>query len=255
MSSQPFIAVRGNDGLMGVLLDPPPFANDRTPVRVRLQDGRDLQVPPAALVQQPDGSYYLAVGPADVPPPITSTAQTAQPQQQETIVPVLAEELVVDKRAVPTGGVRVHKQIQQHDELVDMPLIKEHVDIQRVVINREVEAPLPVRYEGDTTIIPLVEEVLVVEKRLRLKEEIRITRHRTEERYQERVVLQREQAEIERVDAQGNPVAEPIVSAPVLTHDPVLSNEPVLTHEPVLERAVPVKPATPIRRNRIIRED
>ena len=127
-----------------------------------------------------------------------------RPSREESVIPVLAEELVVDKRQVPTGGVRVHKRIGEHEEMVDIPLVKERVDIRRVLIDREIDAPVAVRREGDTTIIPIVEEVLVVEKRLRLKEEIHITREAGTERHQERVILRHEEAQIERLDEHGN---------------------------------------------------
>jgi uncharacterized protein (TIGR02271 family) len=125
------------------------------------------------------------------------------PQGNESVIPVLAEELVVEKRQVPTGGVRVHKRIDQHEEMVDVPLVKERVEIRRVLIDREIEAPVSVRREGDTTIIPIVEEVLVIEKRLRLKEEIHIIREARTERHQERVTLRREEAQIERLNEHG----------------------------------------------------
>lgn len=128
-------------------------------------------------------------------------------QAEEIVIPVIAEELIVDKREVATGGVRVHKFVQEHEEVVSMPLLQEHVDVRRVIIGRDVDGPMPIRYEGQTTIIPLVEEVFVVEKRMRLKEEIHITRTMREETTQHRVVLQREEAKVERLDAHGRVVS------------------------------------------------
>lgn len=58
------------------------------------------------------------------------------------------------------------------------PLFAEDVDVQRVAINQVVESVPDTRIEGDTTIIPVVEEILVVEKRLVLREEVRITKRR-----------------------------------------------------------------------------
>ena len=67
-------------------------------------------------------------------------------------------------------------------------------------MDKVVEKADAVRSEGDTTIIPLYEEVLVVEKRLVLVEEIRITKRQTEKRELERVTLRREQATVERLE-------------------------------------------------------
>ncbi|MCA1628121.1 MAG: YsnF/AvaK domain-containing protein, partial [Acidobacteria bacterium] len=61
--------------------------------------------------------------------------------------------------------------VREREEIVDELLLKEAVEVERVIINREVDAPVPVRYEGETMIVPVLEEMLVVEKRLVLKEE------------------------------------------------------------------------------------
>lgn len=45
------------------------------------------------------------------------------------------------------------------------------MQVTRMPIDAEVTTPPGVRVEGDTTIVPVIEEVLVVEKRLILKEE------------------------------------------------------------------------------------
>ena len=66
-------------------------------------------------------------------------------------------------------------------------------------IQRVVDAPLPVREEHGTLIVPVLEEVLVVEKRLMLKEEIHIRTHRVETRQPQQVTLRREEVSVERV--------------------------------------------------------
>jgi uncharacterized protein (TIGR02271 family) len=182
--------VIGRDGLHGTLVDPMPRGSSDDPVRVRFDRGPTIEVPASMLEQDRDGVYHIPLGPADL-------------QRDQTVVPVLAEELVVDKEAIPTGGVRVHRRVHEHEELVDVPLLKEHVDVRRVIVDREVDGPLPVRREGDTTIVPVVEEVLVISKRFVLREEIHIARTVREERHQERVTLKRHEAEIEEVDASG----------------------------------------------------
>jgi stress response protein YsnF len=64
------------------------------------------------------------------------------------------------------------------------------------------EAPVPVRQEGLTTIITLLEEV-VVEKRLRATEEVRITKRRTTRQASQHVTLRREEAVVERLEVAG----------------------------------------------------
>jgi stress response protein YsnF len=94
--------------------------------------------------------------------------------------------------------------VHEREELVDPPLLRDKVKIERVPINRVVEGPLPVRYEGDTMIISLLEEVLVVETRLLLKEEVHITTRRTDTHTPERVTLRHEDVTIERVNRAHN---------------------------------------------------
>jgi stress response protein YsnF len=79
--------------------------------------------------------------------------------------------------------------------------MREEVHVRRVPINRVVDGPIPVRHVGDTMIISLLEEVLVVEKRLMLKEELHITKGEVETYKPQRVILRSEEATIERVDA------------------------------------------------------
>jgi stress response protein YsnF len=58
---------------------------------------------------------------------------------------------------------------------------------------------VPVRHVGNTMIISLLEEVLVVEKRLMLKEELHITKGEVETYKPQRVTLRTEEAVVERV--------------------------------------------------------
>jgi stress response protein YsnF len=77
-----------------------------------------------------------------------------------------------------------------------------HVPVDRIVALEEAPAN---RYEGDTLIVPVLEEVLVVERRVRIKEELHITRIRREEQYREEVTLKAEQVRVERFDESGTP--------------------------------------------------
>ena len=116
-------------------------------------------------------------------------------------VPVVEERAVVRKRKRVTGAVRVRTEVREDVEVVDQPLAVERVEVERVPLDRWLEAPVPVRQEGDTTVVTLHEEVLVVEKRLRATEEVRITRRTSVRHAEERVTLRREEAVVERLDA------------------------------------------------------
>jgi uncharacterized protein (TIGR02271 family) len=115
------------------------------------------------------------------------------------VVPVLVEELEVQKRLVETGKVRITKVVRKREATVDAPLWHDQVAITRVPIQRVVEGPVPVREEHGTTIISVVEEVLVVEKRWMLREEIHIRQQRIETHQPQRITLRSEEVQVERV--------------------------------------------------------
>jgi stress response protein YsnF len=64
------------------------------------------------------------------------------------------------------------------------------------------------RVEGNVTVVPIVEEVLVVEKRLLVKEEVRITLRDTTERVEVPVQLRRQRAVVERTGDMGQPASD-----------------------------------------------
>jgi len=122
-------------------------------------------------------------------------------------VPVVREEVQVDKRVVDTGrGVRIHKTVAEHPCHIDERLTRDEVEISHVPVDRIVplDAAPATRYEGDTLVVPILEEVLVVERRVRIKEEVRITRTRREEHHAETVMLKSEQVSVERFDEAGD---------------------------------------------------
>jgi uncharacterized protein (TIGR02271 family) len=116
----------------------------------------------------------------------------------EAVIPIVAESLQVGRREVETGRVRLTKLVHEAQEVVDLPLLAEEVRVERVPVGRIVDGPVEPRQEGDTLVLPVLEEVLVVEKRLMLKEEIRVTRIRTEARSPQTVTLRTEEVRIER---------------------------------------------------------
>jgi uncharacterized protein (TIGR02271 family) len=133
--------------------------------------------------------------------------QEQEQERQRDTIPVVEERAVVRKAKRITGVVQARTVVSEREERLDVPVETEEVEVERVSLDRWVEAPLPVRQEGDTTVIPLHEEVLVVEKRLKLVGEVRLTRHRSTAQATRRVTLRREDAVVERVEAEPAPSA------------------------------------------------
>jgi stress response protein YsnF len=96
---------------------------------------------------------------------------------------LLAEEVAVGKEAIETGRLRVNKQTRTREASIDENLLSEHADIERVPIGRQVFEMPSIRQEGDTTIVPIVEEVLHTERRLfferRRSQDYQATHNRT----------------------------------------------------------------------------
>ena len=195
--------VRGADGLLGTVIDhdgPSPEGPEDA-LDVLFEDGRRLLIPSRFLELQRDGGYRLVA-------PIGEVERlSAARERDEVVIPVVAEAVEVGKRRVETGRVRVRKTVRTTEKVVDEPVVREEVEVERVPINRVIDEAVGPRQEGDTLIVPLLEEVLVVEKRLVLREEVRITRRRTEHRSSRSVTLRTEEATVERVDTGGGPTA------------------------------------------------
>lgn len=113
-------------------------------------------------------------------------------------IPVLQEEAHVAKRTVETERVSVRTFTQTQDVLVHDEVRREHVEVTRVVCDREIREAPAIRTEGDVTIVPVFEERLVVEKRLFLVEELHLRRTATVEQVEMPTTLRRTGVEIER---------------------------------------------------------
>ena len=118
--------------------------------------------------------------------------------ERDELIPLVEEQLEVGKREVERGRVVVRKRVDTREEFAEAVLHHEELSVERVPMEVEVDAPPAVREEGDVLIVPVLEEQLVVQTRLILKEELRITRHRRAETFREPVRLRAEVAEVTR---------------------------------------------------------
>jgi uncharacterized protein (TIGR02271 family) len=129
------------------------------------------------------------------------------PDADEPTILLHAEGFTVARRSVAGDTVRVETTTRTQDHHIDEPLSHTRVEVERIPIGRTVTAVPPVREEGDTTILPVVEEVIVVEHRLILKEEVHIRRVQVAERHTETVTTREQTAEICRRKA-DSPASE-----------------------------------------------
>ncbi len=130
----------------------------------------------------------------------------------DEVLQLHAERLDVRRRVRQTGEVRVALQTRSREEQVDEQLNRREVRVERVSIDRFVDEMPEVREEGETTVIPVVEEIFV--RRLFLKEEVRVTRIDTTHPHRETVTLRYQDVVISRTGSAET------------TADPVVDNKP-----------------------------
>jgi uncharacterized protein (TIGR02271 family) len=121
------------------------------------------------------------------------------PINEETVpIPLLQEELNVVASQVVTDRVRVTTHVQEREVLVEHVEEQGELIVERRAVDREVKvAPGPMQ-EGDTLIVSLVEERLVLEKRLFVIEEVRITRVSTSRTVAKPMILRTMQASVQQ---------------------------------------------------------
>ena len=191
--------VRLSNGLKGTVLRTSRLLDKREFNTVKLSNGKQITVPSSNLELQDDGNFYLR---EEQPRAMAQPESVPQPDSvQRSSERHVAPERHSDVDSSPS---------KQHQANIDAPvsgenyadpgtsLFKEDVDLERVPINRVLEAPADVRIENGVTIIPVMEEIMIVTKQLVLKEEIRITRCREQSHYHETVSLRAEEVEVRR---------------------------------------------------------
>lgn len=136
----------------------------------------------------------------------------AKPEDRTVVseerIPLIEERLRIDKEWVETGRVRVRTVTEDVPFMVRDELRHEQVEVTRVPVNRPLEGAPEVRTEGDVTILPVVEERLVVEKRLFVVEEIHVRRIVAHDRIEQEFMLRRQRADVERTSSTEEPREE-----------------------------------------------
>jgi len=124
-------------------------------------------------------------------------------ESESVRIPLAAERVLVGTRMRRTAVVRVSTRVERRTTVVDPPLRRQRIEIRRRRVDRFVDRAPDVRREGDTLIVPIVEEVVTT--RLKVVEEVAITLRRTVERRPQHVELRRERAIVERLASEATP--------------------------------------------------
>ena len=166
----------------------------------------------------PDGTRRTVVAPGeatDAPSVLRADAEAdalnAQRRADGTeggTIPIVEEVARVEKRVVDKGTVRVSTDIETVTERVETPLLQQSAGLDRVRVDRVVDRMPEPRLDGDTIIVPIVEERVVVTKQLVVTEEVRVAL--TEETLTDvqDVTLRKERVHIDKIPGESETRAD-----------------------------------------------
>jgi stress response protein YsnF len=125
----------------------------------------------------------------------------------ETVIPLAEESVSISKREVETGQVRVALSTDIEAVIARETLRGCRIEVERMPVNRVLPDGEPApqsRQEGDTLVIPVVEEKAVVVKRLVVTEEVRLRFVTTQTPFEEEVSVRRQRATVDRVTPEAS---------------------------------------------------
>lgn len=142
----------------------------------------DVDAATADLLQQDVDANTAGVVQRDVEIETTSKAtETVDLDNQDLVFALAEEQLEADVYEKQIGTVQIAKRTEVLPVEGEIEVDHDEVEIEHRAVNEPVAEAEEPWYDGDTLVVPVYEEVLVTEKHLYLKEEIRITRVKTAE--------------------------------------------------------------------------
>jgi uncharacterized protein (TIGR02271 family) len=198
------VVFRGEGGLTAWVDPALPLIEtmERPHTYVYLEDGQQVPVEISRLRRDSDGGYSLTTT-------VEQVLEAETPVVRNPLDEVVTETVAV--AAPASERVKVTKTVEEQKHVISEPMLHEQVSVERVPIGQYVEDVPVAREENGVMIFPVVEEVLVVEKRYLLKEEVRVTKTR-EVRPDDRVFTTlTERASVEPTD---EPLSEGITMRP-----------------------------------------
>jgi uncharacterized protein (TIGR02271 family) len=164
---------------------------------MKLDTGEQIVIPFDQLELLPDGNYFL-LSESNIEQWKTGSIRAhGDQEEQDLVVPVIEEEIKIGKR-VYEEKVQVSKQVHEEEVEINEPGFREEIEIERIPKDEVLDAPISPYTEGDIMVIPIIEERVVVMKRLVLVEEVRIKKIRREIRESQSVTLRREEVVVDR---------------------------------------------------------
>ena len=116
----------------------------------------------------------------------------------EEIIPVIQEDVVIGTERITTGTVRVRTVLHEDEHAIDEPITTTDVEVKRIPVDLWTDEPIADRVEGDTRIISVHREEIIVQRRLHVVEEVHVTLRKREERHREIVRTRQTQVVVDR---------------------------------------------------------
>jgi uncharacterized protein (TIGR02271 family) len=182
---------------------------------VFFQKDHELHYGGIAEIRDNDIVYRLSqeatAGAAPQPlPPTESYRTTELPEGKELRVPLMEEQVVVEKSTRETGAVRIHKNVVSEQRQITVPVRHEEVIIERRPAGPSTPAQVTTRpFEDERYSIPIHEEAFQVIKRSVLKEEVSVRRVTREEQRVASATVRHEELEVEDTSRKAPSVGDP----------------------------------------------
>lgn len=213
-------AVETDTGMGGTITEIlPDFPDAEGGVRVAWAGGHTTVVPRRALRVERD--RILVRTDVETRPPETATRERTAAADEEIVVPVIEERLTTEARWRDSGSVALHLRTEEMPETVEEYVTREELDIEEVAVGRVLaDGEMPTqRQEGDITIIPVIEERLVMVKQRVLAKEVHISKRSRTETREVTETVRRQRVEIaggdlaDRVRVHGTEPANQVTEA------------------------------------------
>jgi stress response protein YsnF len=127
----------------------------------------------------------------------------------ESVLPIVEEHAFLSKREVVTEKIRVSTKIEEYESILEGVLNTENINVERVPMDRIVDVVPSIRFEGDVTIIPVIEERAVMIRQLVLVEEVHVRKSTSPRTVTAPVTLRRHRVVIEDIGAEAAPSTKP----------------------------------------------
>jgi uncharacterized protein (TIGR02271 family) len=169
---------------------------------VRLADGERTLIVPYNVIDADQSTEDLVVIQGALGDLLEPRLETDEHQTES--FGLAAEEAIAHVHEVDRGRLIIDKTVEMVPHRANVDVGTDRVEVERVPVNEELGTPPRIREEGDTLVVPVVEEVLVVTKRYRVIEEVRVTKHRDVRTETFEEDLKREVVRVTEQDAEGN---------------------------------------------------